>query len=95
MDQVNIILFGIAGLVITLLLTLAFFLVFYSGLLYNVVVRAGTPPVQGFMVAYKFLVGPYKDVGYTFTEAISIDPKLKSFGVYYDDPKVVGVFIIM
>uniref|UniRef100_A0A5F8GPT6 Testis expressed 264, ER-phagy receptor n=1 Tax=Monodelphis domestica TaxID=13616 RepID=A0A5F8GPT6_MONDO len=75
----------IVGLVLTLLLTLLGFAV-YSGLLEDVVVSAGSPPIRNITLAYKFHVGSYKDSGQLFTESCSISPRLSSIGVYYDNP---------
>ncbi|XP_036426867.1 testis-expressed protein 264 [Colossoma macropomum] len=80
-----IILSLIGVLVLCLLLTLVGF-VFYSGLLSEVVIRTGSPPVKKITVAYKFKKGSYKESGAAFTESCSIAPKLCSIGVYYDDP---------
>ncbi|XP_056660977.1 testis-expressed protein 264 [Monodelphis domestica] len=78
----------IVGLVLTLLLTLLGFAV-YSGLLEDVVVSAGSPPIRNITLAYKFHVGSYKDSGQLFTESCSISPRLSSIGVYYDNPHTV------
>ncbi|XP_020854716.1 testis-expressed protein 264 isoform X2 [Phascolarctos cinereus] len=78
----------IAALVLTLLLTLLGFAV-YSGLLEDVVVSAGSPPIRNITLAYKFHVGPYKESGRLFTESCSISPRLSSIGVYYDNPYTV------
>ncbi|XP_072506562.1 testis-expressed protein 264 [Notamacropus eugenii] len=78
----------IAALVLTLLLTLLAFAV-YSGLLEDVVVSAGSPPIRNITLAYKFHVGPYKESGRLFTESCSISPRLSSIGVYYDNPHTV------
>lgn len=59
---------------------------FYTGLLSEVVVRAGSPPVKKITIAYKFRKGSYKASGEAFTESCSIGPKLSSVGVFYDDP---------
>lgn len=72
-------------LVVCLILTLAAF-VFCSGLLSEVVVRTGSPPVKKITVAYKFRKGSYRDRGAAFTESCSIAPKLCSVGLYYDNP---------
>lgn len=84
-----IILSLIGVLVVCLILTLVGFL-FYSGLLSEVVVRTGAPPVKKITVAYKFKKGSYKESGAAFTESCSIAPKLRSIGVYYDDPNQVS-----
>ncbi|XP_073420572.1 testis-expressed protein 264 [Dendrobates tinctorius] len=80
----------IAALVALLLLTL-FGLAVYSGLLTEVEVRAGPPPIRGVVVAYKFRVGPYDESGNLYTESVSLAPKLVSLGVYYDNPMKVPV----
>ncbi|KAM9327145.1 testis-expressed protein 264 [Gastrophryne carolinensis] len=80
----------IAALVVLLLLTL-FGLAVYSGLLTEVEVRAGPPPIRGVVVAYKFRVGPYDEAGNLYTENVSLAPKLVSIGVYYDNPMKVPV----
>jgi len=81
---------GIVGGVIGLVLLTIFFFLIHSGLFHKVKVGAGLPPVGGITVAYKFARGPYKNVGYIFKEASTISEKrLKTFGVYYDDPREV------
>ncbi|XP_072539211.1 testis-expressed protein 264 homolog [Salminus brasiliensis] len=75
----------IGVVVVSLILTLLG-LVFYSGLLSEVVISTGSPPVKRITIAYKFKKGSYKDSGAAFTESCSIAPKLCSIGVYYDDP---------
>uniref|UniRef100_A0A8C5PZS1 Testis expressed 264, ER-phagy receptor n=1 Tax=Leptobrachium leishanense TaxID=445787 RepID=A0A8C5PZS1_9ANUR len=80
----------IAALIALLLLTL-FGVAVYSGLLTEVEVRAGPPPIRGVVVAYKFRVGPYDESGNLYTENVSLAPKLVSIGVYYDNPMKVPV----
>ncbi|XP_053491696.1 testis-expressed protein 264 homolog [Ictalurus furcatus] len=72
-------------LVVCLILTLAGF-VFYSGLLSEIVIRTGSPPVKKITIAYKFIKGSYRDRGAAFTESCSIAPKLCSIALYYDNP---------
>ncbi|ESN99758.1 hypothetical protein HELRODRAFT_113546 [Helobdella robusta] len=79
---------GILLLVILLLGTI-FFLVLYAGLLYNVEVGVGEPPVQNFVGFYKSGTGAYRNSSAVFTEACSIAPTLSTFGVFYDDPKLI------
>ncbi|XP_012688572.2 testis-expressed protein 264 homolog [Clupea harengus] len=83
-----IILALILFLVLSLIVTIVLF-VLYSGLLSEIVIRTGSPPIKKITIAYKFKEGPYKDCGASFTEACSIGPKLSCIGVYYDDPKQV------
>ncbi|XP_012719297.2 testis-expressed protein 264 [Fundulus heteroclitus] len=77
-------------LIIFLLLCLALTvggLLVYSGLLSDVVVKTGAPPIRNVTIAYKFKEGAYKDSGAAFTETCSVCPKLKSIGIFYDDPR--------
>uniref|UniRef100_A0A1A8FE36 Testis expressed 264 n=1 Tax=Nothobranchius korthausae TaxID=1143690 RepID=A0A1A8FE36_9TELE len=77
-------------LIIVLLVCLAVtvgWLLVYSGLLSDVVVKTGPPPIRNVTVAYKFQEGSYKDCGAAYTESCSIGPKLRSIGVFYDDLK--------
>ncbi|XP_015202864.2 testis-expressed protein 264 homolog isoform X1 [Lepisosteus oculatus] len=78
----------IGFLLLGLLLTILGY-VLYSGLLTEIIVRTGSPPIRNITIAYKFKQGPYKECGSLFTESCSIGPKLSSIGVYYDDPKQV------
>ncbi|XP_006876067.1 PREDICTED: testis-expressed sequence 264 protein isoform X2 [Chrysochloris asiatica] len=82
----DLLLLGLIGaLTLLLLLTLLAF-IGYSGLLAEVAVRAGSPPIRNITVAYKFHRGPYGKTGHLFTESCSISPKLRSIAVYYDNP---------
>ncbi|KAM4588209.1 testis-expressed protein 264 [Odontesthes bonariensis] len=77
-------------LIVVLLLCLAVtvgVLLVYSGLLSDVVIKTGPPPIRNVTIAYKFKEGSYKDCGAGYTETCSIGPKLNSIGVFYDDPK--------
>lgn len=71
-----------------LLLTIGGFLL-YSGLLAEVDVKTGPPPIRNVTIAYKFREGAYKDSGPAFTETCSIGPKLSTIALFYDDPKQV------
>ncbi|CAK6955570.1 testis-expressed protein 264 homolog [Scomber scombrus] len=76
----------IVVLLVCLLVTVGGFLLF-SGLLSDVVIKTGPPPVRNVTIAYKFKEGSYKDCGAAYTESCSIGPKLSTIGVFYDDPK--------
>ncbi|XP_029908095.1 testis-expressed protein 264 [Myripristis murdjan] len=82
----SILLLLIVLVVVCLIVTLAVFLL-YSGLMSEVVVKTGSPPVRNVTIAYKYREGSYKDCGATYTESCSIGPKLRPIGVFYDDPK--------
>ncbi|XP_008408078.1 testis-expressed sequence 264 protein [Poecilia reticulata] len=75
-------------LLLCLVLTVGGLLV-YSGLLSEVVVKTGAPPIRNVTVAYKFKQGAYKDCGAAFTETYSIGPNLRPIGIFYDDPKKI------
>ncbi|XP_043932287.1 testis-expressed protein 264 [Protopterus annectens] len=76
-------------LLLILLVTLMGFAL-YSGLGAKITVGTGSPPIRNITLAYKFKQGPYKNCGALFTESCSIGPKLRSIGVFYDDPKQVA-----
>lgn len=63
--------------------------IFYSGLLSDITVLTGSPPIKKITFAYKFKQGPYKNCGQLFKKFHNIGPKLSSIGVFYDDPKKV------
>ncbi|XP_044074816.1 testis-expressed protein 264 homolog [Siniperca chuatsi] len=73
-------------LLVCLVVTVGGFLL-YSGLLSDVIIKTGPPPIRNVTIAYKFREGSYKDCGAAYTESCSIGPKLSSIGVFYDDPK--------
>ncbi|XP_074532072.1 testis-expressed protein 264 isoform X2 [Halichoeres trimaculatus] len=76
----------IVVLLVCLLLTVGGYLLF-SGLLAEVIIKTGPPPIKNVTIAYKFKEGSYKDCGAAYTETCSIGPKLNTIGVFYDDPK--------
>lgn len=61
----------------------------YSGLLSEITVLTGSPPLKKITFAYKFKKGPYKDCVELIKESLKIGPKLTCIGVFYDDPKKV------
>lgn len=75
-------------LLVCLVVTIGGFLL-YSGLLSEVNVKTGPPPIRNVTIAYKFKEGSYKDCGAGFTETCSIGPKLSTIAVFYDNPKQV------
>ncbi|CAL8338887.1 unnamed protein product [Merluccius merluccius] len=81
-----IILLLILILAVCLIATLVGF-VLYSGLLSEVVIGTGSPPIRNVTIAYKFREGSYKECGAGYTESCSIGPQLSSIGIFYDDPK--------
>jgi len=79
---------AIVAVLVLILLTLLGVAV-YSGLLHNIEVSVGKPPVSNVTIAYKFDRGPYNNCGYLFSEACSLAPQLRCIGIYYDDPHEV------
>lgn len=63
----------------------------YSGLLSDITVLTGSPPIKKITFVYKFKKGPYESCGELFKESRGIGPKLSRIGVYYDDPKKVNI----
>lgn len=63
----------------------------YSGLLSDVTVLTGSPPIKKITFVYKFQKGPYQNCGTLFKESLSIGPTLACIGVFYDDPKKVNI----
>jgi len=76
-------------LVLAVVLALVLGALVHAGFFYDIRVRTTTPLSCPKRVAYKQYTGPYKDCGGAFKTLISIAPKLKTFGVYYDDPAKV------
>ncbi|KAM3620671.1 uncharacterized protein V6R79_000306 [Siganus canaliculatus] len=76
----------IVVLLVCLFLTVGGFLL-YSGVLSDVIIKTGPPPVRNVTIVYKFKEGSYKDCGAAYTETCSIGPKLTTIAVFYDDPK--------
>ncbi|KAM3621937.1 uncharacterized protein V6R79_018046 [Siganus canaliculatus] len=72
-----------------LLIVLVAAYLLHSGLLSDIIILTGSPPIKRITFAYKFKQGPYKNCGQLFDEAHSIGPKLPSIGVFYDDPREV------
>ena len=77
---------------ICLIATVAY-LLYYIGILYNVNVSVGKPPLENVWIAYKKHTGPYEKCGSHFTEIVSLCPKLDSIGIYYDDPNKVPHYL--
>lgn len=91
MDQ-SVILLLIGVLTLLLILSVILLIIYSGGLLEDVKVEVGQTPLADVSVFYKFGNGSYTDIlgcSFTFTEATSIAPECKCFGVYYDDPDKV------
>lgn len=64
-------------------------LLLYSGLLCDITVQTGCPPIKKITFVYKFKEGPYKECGQLLKESQCIGPRLPCVGVFYDDPNKV------
>ncbi|XP_017565919.1 testis-expressed protein 264 [Pygocentrus nattereri] len=89
MSDLTLLIVSLAGIFLTALLLTVSVFVLYSGLLTDVRIRTGSPPVRGITVAYKYKQGPYKECGTLFAESRSVAPQLPTVGIFYDDPKKV------
>ena len=74
------------GLLFCLLLTIFVYFVF-SGLFTSITVSTLEPDTGPITLAYKTLVGPYKEAGELYTESYCLLPHRKQLGIYYDDPE--------
>ncbi|XP_068450493.1 testis-expressed protein 264 homolog isoform X2 [Clinocottus analis] len=81
--------FGLCAVSLLISLLTAAGYVLYSGLLSDVTVLTGSPPLKKITFVYKFKKGPYQNCWQLFKESLSIGPKLACVGVFYDDPKKV------
>ncbi len=77
------------SLFLSLITVIAAYILF-SGLLSDITVLTGSPPVKKITFAYKFREGPYSNCGQLFKESLSVGPKLSCIAVFYDDPKKVN-----
>lgn len=77
--------------VLAVAIVLALFLValLHAGFFTDLRIRTSTPLSCPKRVAYKFHTGSYKQCGGAFRRVMSLAPTLKTFGVYYDDPRKV------
>ena len=74
------------GLLLCLFLTIFLYLAF-SGLFTPITVSTLEPDTGPITLAYKTLVGPYKEAGELYTESYCLLPHRKQLGIYYDDPE--------
>ena len=74
------------GLIFCLLLTIFVYFAF-SGLFTPITVSTLEPDTGPITLAYKTLVGPYKEAGELYTESYCLLPHRRQLGIYYDDPE--------
>ena len=74
------------GLLFCLLLTIFLYFAF-SGLFTSITVSTLEPDTGPITLAYKTLVGPYKEAGEIYTESYCLLPHRRQLGIYYDDPE--------
>ena len=93
MEAITLIAIGICLMILLLGSTLVA-LLYVSGLLSGIDVGAGDPPIGKATVAYKFARGSYRNSGDLFNEVTKHAPEYKCLGIYYDDPRLVIIFVI-
>ena len=74
------------GLLFCLLLTIFVYFAF-SGLFTTITASTLEPDTGPITLAYKTLVGPYKEAGELYTESYCLLPHRRQLGIYYDDPE--------
>ncbi|KAJ7999201.1 hypothetical protein DPEC_G00212970 [Dallia pectoralis] len=79
------IILSLIGFLILCLIGTVVVAIVYSGLLTEVHIKTGSPPIRNVTIVYKLHRGPTRDCGAAFTETVSIGPKLKTIRVSYDD----------
>ncbi|XP_010879857.1 testis-expressed protein 264 [Esox lucius] len=79
------IILSLIGFLILCLIVTVVVAIVYSGLLTEVNIKTGSPPIRNVTIVYKLHKGTSKDCGAAFTEAVSIGPKLKTIRVSYND----------
>jgi len=73
-------------LLFTLIITVLGY-VSYSGIWSSIIVSTSETEYGPMTMAYKTIVGPYKDAGEFFTESFCLLPDREQLGIYYDDPE--------
>lgn len=62
----------------------------HAGYFYDLRIRTSTPLSLSGRVAYKVYRGSYTNAGSAFKELATLAPHLRTFGIYYDDPRRVS-----
>eukprot|EP00092_Neocalanus_flemingeri_P048531 GFUD01055405.1.p1 GENE.GFUD01055405.1~~GFUD01055405.1.p1 ORF type:complete len:228 (+),score=52.69 GFUD01055405.1:179-862(+) len=62
---------------------------YYCGLWSSIMVSTSKTEYGPLTMAYKTIVGPYKNTGKFFTEIFCLLPDREQLGIYYDDPEEV------
>jgi len=74
------------SLLVTLIITVLGY-VSYSGIWSSIIVSTSETEYGPMTMAYKTIVGPYKDAGEFFNESFCLLPDREQLGIYYDDPE--------
>lgn len=77
--------------VVALVLILFLMALVHAGYFYDLRIRTSTPLSLPGRVAYKVYRGSYSNAGSAFKELAGLAPFLRTFGIYYDDPKRVSL----
>ena len=76
--------------VVAIILAVLFLMaLIHAGYFSDIRIRTSIPLSLPGRVAYKLYRGSYTNAGAAFKELASVDPHIKTVGIYYDDPKKV------
>lgn len=78
---------------VVVLLVLFFMALLHAGYFYDLRIRTSSPLSLPGRVAYKLYRGSYTNAGAAFKELALFAPHLRTFGIYYDDPKRVSLVL--
>lgn len=76
--------------ILVIVIVVAWLVLTHAGFFYTIRLRQARPPVLPHHVAYMLKTGAYKNAGPAFKRLCTLAPKIKKFGIYYDDPDTVS-----
>lgn len=71
-----------------------FMALLHAGFFADLQIRTSPPASLPHRVAYSVHKGPYNKAGGAFSKLGSLVPRLRLFGVYYDNPNEVAIIIL-
>ena len=86
----GVVFYLVLGVVVVLVLFLLAMV--HAGYFYALRIRTSIPLSLPGRVAYKLHKGSYSNAGPAFKELASLAPRLRTFSIYYDDPRKVRPF---
>ena len=81
--------------VVLVLVVLFLMALIHAGYFSDIRIRTSIPLSLPSRVAYKLYRGSYSNAGVAFKELDAIAPRLKTVGIYYDDPKKVPYSVLV